>query len=131
MLTLQTAERRDVSSTNIGDRERRFRLVLGGVVLAAGLWIGSILVARDAAWGWRLLLFPLFYQGIRFIFDYRTGTCPLKAELGQRKLDGWMTILGERIEDPALSARIRSISRRALLWSVLGAVLLTAGVMAL
>jgi hypothetical protein len=131
VLTLQTAERRDVSSTNIGDRERRFRLVLGGVVLAAGLWIGSILVARDAAWGWRLLLFPLFYQGIRFIFDYRTGTCPLKAELGQRKLDGWMTILGERIEDPALSARIRSISRRALLWSVLGAVLLTAGVMAL
>jgi hypothetical protein len=116
---------------NIGDRERRLRLVLGGVLLAAGLWIASGLVARDAAWGWRLLLFPLFYQGIRFFFDYRTGTCPLKAELGQCKLDGWMTILGDRIDDPARARRIRRISRRALVWSLLGAVLLTAGVIAL
>ncbi len=117
--------------TNIGERERRVRLVLGGLVLAATLWIGSILVARDAAWGWRLLLFPLFYQGIRFFFDYRTGICPGKAELGQCRHEGWLTIFGDPIDDPDRVARIRTLSRWALLWSLLGATALTAGVMAL
>lgn len=129
-MTLPSA-RRGSRPTNIGDRERRVRLALGGVVLAAALWIASILVARDAAWGWRLLLFPLFYQGIRFFFDYRTGVCPLKAELGQRAFDGWMTVLGDPIEDPDRARQIRTLSRRAILWSFLGALALSAGVVAL
>lgn len=116
---------------NIGERERRVRLMLGGVILAASLFLASFLVTRDAGWGWRIALFPLFYQGIRFVFDYRTGTCPLKAELGQRRFDGWMTVLGDRIGDPALTARIRSISRRALVWSLAGAAVLTAGLLLL
>lgn len=130
-MTPRNGNGRRESLSNIGDRERRVRLILGGFLLAVGLWVASALVARNAHWEWRLLLFPLFYQGLRFVFDYRTGTCPLKAELGQRSMDGWLTILGERVGDDGLARRIRGISRRAIGWSFLGAVLLTAGVIAL
>lgn len=120
------------ATVNIGITERHVRLVLGAAFLAAGVWLAYEMgYHRGTAWGWRLLLFPVFYQGVRFLYDYRTGTCPLKAELGQRKMDGWLTIVGTRIGDPDLAGRIRTVSRRALVRSLVLAAVMTAIAIAL
>lgn len=120
------------AAVNIGERERRVRLVLGAAFLAAGVWLAYRMgYHRDVAWGWRLLLFPVFYQGVRFLYDYRTGTCPVKAELGQRKMDGWLTVLGAKVGDPDLAGRIRAVSRKALARSLALAAVMTAIALAL
>ena len=109
---------------NIGLTERRLRLGLGLLMLAAGLAATVLLATSSAVWPWALLLLLVYYQGIRFVLDYRTGTCPLKAELGQRRLDAKFSIMGEPVEDPGLARRIRSVSRRALVQAALAAIVL-------
>jgi len=110
---------------NIGLRERKIRRVFGIGILSASIAVAVVFILNDLspAWGWILL--PFFYQGVRFILDYRTGTCPLKAELGQEKLDAWFSMLGTKIENGERVARIRSISRKALWQAGVAALLLS------
>lgn len=112
---------------NIGPTERNVRRWAGISMLAVGTVLTWWLVTLDAvAWWWALVFFALYYQAVRFVLDAQTGTCPLKAELGQRNLRGLMTVLGEPIADPALASTIRAISRRATVFSLVAAALLTA-----
>ena len=90
-------------TVNIGLKERKNRLILGLAFLTACV-IVSIIFINSA----------FYYQGIRFILDYQTGTCPLKAELSQTKLDANFSILGDKLEDEELSLKIKRKSRRAL-----------------
>lgn len=104
---------------NIGPREREIRRTLGLGLLGAVVVLFAVLLLTGASRWWSLVTFPLLYQGVRFLLDHRTGTDPLKAELGQEKLDGAMTIFGTEIHDVRRAMRIRAISRRALLEAVL------------
>lgn len=115
-----------MEAVNIGERERTVRGVLGYAFLAFGAAVTVALVFSDANPWWSLVLLPLFYQGARFRFDKRSGTCPLKAELGQHRLDGVLTILGQRIDDAATVSRIKTISRRGLVEAAVWGVVLTA-----
>ena len=121
-----TSRAEEVPAVNIGETERSIRLVLGVVLLIGGVAGAYGMAAAEVHRAWRLFLFPVFYQGVRFLYDHRTGTCPVKAELGQRKLDGRLTILGDRIGDSDLALRIRRVSRRALARSVVLGALFTA-----
>ena len=104
---------------NIGPREREIRRTLGLGLLAFVVALFVVLLLTEASRWWSLVFFPFLYQGVRFLLDYRTGTCPLKAELGQEKLDGAMTIFGDEIQDVRRAMKIRAISRRALIEAVL------------
>ena len=110
---------------NIGKRERKFRLAAGFLLLAAGWILSFWYIFSVIAMGWLILLFVIYYQSIRFLFDYKTGTCPLKAELGQEKLDAWISVTGEDISNVSKIKTIKSISRKALLISLVLAAVLT------
>ncbi len=112
-------------NVNIGERERKVRRTLGVVFLLASVVITFVLVQSKASAWWGLIVFPLWYQGIRFILDYKTGTCPLKAELGQIKLNAFMSVFGKKLEDRELALRIRAKSRKALFQAIAAAFLLT------
>lgn len=113
------------TNVNIGIRERKLRRILGIVFLLISIILTYIFANRGTDIWWGLILFPLWYQGIRFLYDYSTGTCPLKAELGQSRLDAFMSVFGEPIEDKELEQKIRTISRKALFRSLSAAFLLT------
>jgi len=99
---------------NIGKRERVNRLILGIAMLIAAFGLGWWITTQSVA-GWSIaLFFIVVYQGVRFLLDFQTGTCPLKAELGQRRLDGFFTISGTAIDDKRLADDIRRKSRGAL-----------------
>ena len=112
-----TTSRNDL--VNIGPREREIRRTLGLGLLGVVVALFILMLVTGASRWWSLVFFPLLYQGVRFVFDYRTGTCPLKAELGQEKLDGAMTLFGTDIQDVRRAMKIRAISRRALIEAVL------------
>ncbi|MCF7804658.1 MAG: hypothetical protein K9N46_10075 [Candidatus Marinimicrobia bacterium] len=114
---------------NIGVKEQKVRLVLG-ILMGIVVVVMAVMMARNNLTGiWGGILFILTYQAVRFYFDYRTGTCPLKAELGQEKLEGWMTTIGDPISDQEKSKRIRTKSRKAFAWSFGAAVVVTAVVL--
>lgn len=110
---------------NIGPRERELRRLLGILVLFLALFAAVALWWVEVAPVWYLILVPFYYQGVRFLLDHRTGTCPLKAELGQEKLDARFSILGTRIQDRSRIAAIRRKSRKALAQSIATALVLT------
>ncbi len=110
---------------NIGTKERKMRRALGIVFLFISLGVGIIFVLNRINPLWALILLPFYYQGVRFILDYRTGTCPLKAELGQYKLDAKFSILGEKFQDSNLARAIQIKSRKALVQAGLAGVVLT------
>ena len=112
-------------NVNIGFKERKVRMIFGIVILLASVVITFLLVHSGANLWWGLVLFPAWYQGIRFILDYITGTCPLKAELGQIRLEAFMSVFGKKLEDRELALRIRAKSRKALFQAVAVAFLLT------
>ena len=87
------------TTVNIGIRERKLRRILEIVFLLVGVYLTYVFVERNLNIWWGPVLFPLWYQGIRFLYDYSTVTCPLKAELGQSRLDAFMSVFGEPIED--------------------------------
>lgn len=118
--------RSDQTAVNIGLDERKLRRALGILILVSSLLATAIFIWAGSSPWWGLILLPFYYQGVRFILDYRTGTCPLKAELGQRKLEATFSIFGEEIEDKGLAQRIRAKSRQALVQAGAAAVLLTA-----
>ncbi len=110
---------------NIGKRERVNRLILGIVMLLAAFGLGWWITTQSVA-GWLIaLFFIVVYQGVRFLLDFQTGTCPLKAELGQRRLDGFFTISGTAIDDKRLADDIRGKSRRALILALFVAIAAT------
>lgn len=118
-------------TVNIGPRERRVRLTMGVLLFIATVFLAIWILQTNPSAVWALLLFVLTYQTVRFYYDYRTGTCPLKAELGQRKMEGFMTTTGDPIPDHNLTRRIRSKSRRALVISLAVALVVTFGVLLL
>ncbi len=99
---------------NIGARERSFRRGLGGLVLALTAMFAVYFLTYDIGRWWRLVLFIPVFLGTHLLFGARTGTCALKAELGQEDLgDGVFSIKGVEIGDGERARRIRSVSRRA------------------
>lgn len=116
-------------TVNIGRNERELRRLLGILVLFLTFSAAVALWWLEAALLWSLILFPFYYQGIRFLLDYRTGTCPLKAELGQQKLDARFSILGTKIQDRDRVVAIRAKSRKALAQAIGAAVVLTVATM--
>ena len=112
-----TTSRNDL--VNIGAREREIRRTLGLGLLGVVVALFILMLVTGASRWWSLVFFPMLYQGVRFVYDHRTGICPLKAELGQERLDGAMTIFGTDIEDVRRATKIRAISRRALIETVL------------
>lgn len=112
-------------TVNIGPHERELRRLLGILVMFLTIFAAVALWWLDAAPLWSLILLPFFYQGVRFMLDYRTGICPLKAELGQEKLDSRFSILGTKIRDRNRIEAIRTKSRRALAQSLVAAAILT------
>ena len=85
------------TTVNIGIRERKLRRILEIVFLLVGVYLSYVFVERNLNIWWGPVLFPLWYQGIRFLYDYSTVTCPLKAELDQSRLDAFMSVFGEPI----------------------------------
>ena len=59
---------------NIGPRGQRRRLGLGVLMLAVGAGLVAGLIALDAAPGWQLLAFPLFFAGALGILQARERT---------------------------------------------------------
>lgn len=120
-------QERGMYLANIGPRERSVRRWMGITLLALGTALTWVLVSRgeDVAWWWGIPFFAIYYMAVRLVLDGQTGTCPIKAELGQRNLYGWFTILGEPIDDLRLVATLRHISRRAALFSIVSASILT------
>lgn len=111
---------------NIGRDERDLRRLLGILLFFLTIFAAVALWWLEAAPSWSLVLFPFYYQGVRFVLDYSTGTCPLKAELGQEKLDARFSILGTKIPDEARIKAIRTKSRKALVQALAAAAVLTA-----
>lgn len=111
--------------TNIGIKERRFRRLLGISLLGITMVLTFILSRMDLNFWWGIILFPFWFQGIRFLYDYSTGTCPLKAELGQSRLNAFFSVFGEKIEDRELALKIRTKSRLAIYRAAAAAFLLT------
>ncbi|HMN26609.1 MAG TPA: hypothetical protein PKE45_00535 [Caldilineaceae bacterium] len=68
------ADGAEVCIANISPRERRKRLNAGLVMLAVSGALLAALVAFDAAWWWRLLLFPVLYGAAAGIFQWREKT---------------------------------------------------------
>ena len=110
---------------NIGPRERKVRRILGILILIAAIAVSALFKNSEICFWWGLALFPLWYQGIRFIYDYTTGTCPLKAELGQSRLDAFVSVFGEPIKDREMEQQIRTKSRKAVYRAAAAAFLLT------
>ncbi|MBS1272472.1 MAG: hypothetical protein MAGBODY4_01618 [Candidatus Marinimicrobia bacterium] len=110
---------------NIGMQERKVRLVMGIIMLGVAAYLFYLVAINENSFLWTILLFIVTYQAVRFLFDYRTGTCPLKAELGQRKMTGFMTVLGEKISDTQLQDSIKTVSRRAFTISPGAAIVVT------
>lgn len=106
------------AAANIGMREHKLRRTLGIVLLLASFALSYSFVTRLGSSWWGLFLLVTYYQGVRFLLDYQTGTCPLKAELGQSKLEGAFTIFGEKIADQVRVMEIRARSRKALAQAV-------------
>ncbi len=110
---------------NIGIRERKNRLILGIFFLIAASVVTVFFMKADMNFWWGFILFPVWYQGIRFFLDYKTGTCPLKAELGQIKLDAFVSFSGKKIEDRERALKIRDRSRKAVFKAIAAAFFLT------
>lgn len=111
--------------TNIGLTERKVRLWLGVGMLGIAIALAVIFLATDTSRWWRLVLLVPTYQGIRFLYDSWVGVCPLKAELGQEKMTGFMTTVGTKISDQTRIDRIKQVSRGAMTRSVVGAAAFT------
>lgn len=113
---------------NIGERERAVRRWIGISGLALGTALTWVLVSRGepVAWWWGLVFFVLYTQSVRLVLDGQTGTDLLKAELGERRLDGILTLRGEPIEDPQLAGLLRHLSRRATTFALVAGVVLAA-----
>lgn len=113
-------------TVNIGRNERELRRLLGILVIFLTIFAAVALWWLEAAPAWSLVLLPFYYQGVQFVLDYSTGTCPLKAELGQEKLDARFSILGTKIQDEGRIKAIRTKSRKALVQALAVAAVLTA-----
>jgi hypothetical protein len=59
---------------NIGQRERRKRLVFGFAALGVGAVIALLLILIDAPLVWRIPLFLLFFVGALGVFQAREKT---------------------------------------------------------
>jgi hypothetical protein len=77
--------------------------------------------------GARAVSAPFFFAGFVGILQARAHTCVALASRGIRDMDDGP----EEIGDAAELAAVRAQARRVLVWSLIGAVLLTAGAMAL
>ncbi|MBI2919208.1 MAG: hypothetical protein HYY01_14635 [Chloroflexi bacterium] len=111
---------------NIGPREKSFRRGLGALVLALTAMFAVYFFAYDIGQWWRAVLFVPVFLGTSLLFEARSGTCPLKAELGQEDLqDRPLSIGGTQIADIERARQIRSVSRRAQLKALGVAVVVT------
>ncbi|MGH7308253.1 MAG: hypothetical protein ACREK6_06125 [Candidatus Rokuibacteriota bacterium] len=61
-------------AVNIGPRGQRRRLGLGVLMLAVGVVLVAVLIARGAQPAWLLLAFPLFFTGALGVLQAREGT---------------------------------------------------------
>ena len=64
----------EVCIPNISTRERRKRLIFGGVMLLINLVVLGTLMAFGASRWWRLILFPLFAGAGSGFFQWRDKT---------------------------------------------------------
>lgn len=111
---------------NIGLREKSFRRGLAGLVLGLTAMFAVYFFTYDVGQWWRFVLFIPVFLGTHFLFEARSGTCLLKAELGQADLqDRVFTLMGTKIADIELARQIRKVSRRAQLKAFLWATVVT------
>jgi len=59
---------------NLGARQRRRRLIMGGVMLGAGILLVAALIALHVDRGWRLLAGLPFWLGALGLFQARANT---------------------------------------------------------
>jgi len=116
---------RNDAAINLGQLQRKVRLVMGIIFLVVTIAFIFIIPTSSLGFWWYILLFMLLYQGIRFIYDFSTGTCPLMSETGRRNLTAFFAVHGDKVEDPSLAKAIKTKSRIALVKSVILAAFLT------
>ncbi len=64
----------EVCLANISPRERRKRLISGGITFVIALIVLAVLMASGASPWWRLVLFPLFAAAAAGFFQWRDKT---------------------------------------------------------
>lgn len=112
---------------NIGPKGRSLRRKLAGLFLALAVLLALYFFVYDISRYWRLLLFVPIFLGIHYVYEVRTGTCTIAAELGLENLkdDRPGLNLGTKIADNEKAKRIRNVSRRAQLKAFLVAAAIT------
>jgi hypothetical protein len=104
---------------NIGLGQRRFRLIAGAVAGVAAVALAAALIALRVNPLWRLAVyFPLVITTAGY-FESRSKTCVALAMAGQCSLEDHMRVSralrGDKIQDPALAARLRRRANGLLL----------------
>ena len=64
----------EICIPNISTRERRKRLISGGIMFVISLAVLAVLMAGGASRWWRLALFPLFAAAASGFFQWRDKT---------------------------------------------------------
>ncbi|MFL6228260.1 MAG: hypothetical protein ACJ741_05740 [Pyrinomonadaceae bacterium] len=102
------------AATNIGERERRKRRVLGMVALTVGVAASFVLVATRAPRPLRLVVFPPVWIAGLGLLQSRERTCISLAARGARNMDAGEEQIEDEDEIAELREKSRRINRRAL-----------------
>jgi hypothetical protein len=112
---------------NIGPHERKKRLLIGSVILAAAAVIAASLAFSPIDKAWRLLAFVPFWAGATSLFQVYEKTCVALASRGVKNLD----TAEERITDSEELRQVKRQARRVRLEGLAVAALLTVVVLAI
>jgi hypothetical protein len=99
---------------NIGPRQRRRRVVIGTLVLAAALLLALGLLHFEVARSWRLSVFVPLFLGSIGLLQVPARTCVKLAAKGVRDMDDGEKPVTDEWERQRLSAQARRVLLQAL-----------------
>jgi preprotein translocase subunit Sec61beta len=118
---------REACIANIGPRQRRRRVMIGGASLAAGVVFTALVLAAGTSREWRLPAFVPIWAGMLSLLEARARTCVVLSARGMRNMDSG----NERFTDEDELGQVRVQARRVHAQAFVAAVLITAMIFAI
>jgi hypothetical protein len=110
-------------ATNIGQRQRIYRLSVGIAALVAGVALTVLLVLSGSPRIVRVALIGVYLPGMLGVLQYREKTCVYLSTRGQRNMDTGPEPITDIAEFTQLIRQTRSIFFRSVLFGVILTVL--------
>ena len=121
MSSLQQPITGETCIPNISTQERYKRLIFGAVTFVIALIVLGVLMSIGASPWWRIILLPLFMGATTGYFQWSDKTCVALAGRGTYNLND----KEEKMDNPAVLARVRQQASRVRLKALLAAIPLT------